>query len=106
MEAWILRREAERVKSERHGHGRACPACALPEREPRYALCCSPTQSSAVGAPRSGGPTVRADRAGCAVRALSAPLRAGTAEGGTAEAAVPDAVQQRTQAARRADRAG
>ena len=60
----------------------------------RYALCCSPTQSTAVGAPRSGGPTVRADRAGCAVRALSAPLRAGTAEGGTAEAVVPDAVQQ------------
>ena len=39
-----------------------------------------------------------ADRAGCAVRALSAPLRAGTAEGGTAEAAVPDAVQQRVYA--------
>ena len=43
MEAWILRREAERVKSARHGHGRACPACALPEREPlRAARAISP----------------------------------------------------------------
>ena len=63
----------------------------------RYALCCSPTLSTSVGRPasRSGGLTVRAVSAGCAVSALSTPPRAGTAEGGTAEAAVPDAVQQR-----------
>ena len=67
MEAWILRREPERVNL------LSLRDCAGTSG---YALCCSPSQSTAVGAPRSCGPTVRADRAGCAVRALSAPLRA------------------------------